>query len=61
MRFKMSILLNNPNDVIGYVIYHEIYAWFLLFETTIMLLKRLCPACNYVSMLWNVRHGSVLF
>ena len=61
MRFKMSILLNVPNDVIWYVIFHEIYAWFLSFVTTIMLLKCLCLACNYVSMLWNVRHGSVLF
>ena len=61
MRFKMSIPLNDPNGVIWYVIFHEIYAWFLSFVTTILLLKRLCPACNYISMLWNVRHGSVLF
>ena len=61
MRFKMSIPLNDPNGVIWYVIFHEIYAWFLSFVTTILLLKRLCPACNYVSMLWNVSHGSILF
>ena len=61
MRFKMSIPLNDPNSVIWYVIFHEIYAWFLLFVTTISLLKRLYPACNYVSMLWNVSHGSILF